>query len=37
MRLKGRERRHKRVRKKIIGTLRVPLDDSPEEEFNSSY
>jgi NAD+ kinase len=26
----------KRLRKKIIGTLRVPLDDSPEEEFNSS-
>ncbi|MHA2430517.1 MAG: NAD(+)/NADH kinase [Promethearchaeota archaeon] len=27
----------KRLRKKIIGTLRVPLDDSPEEEFNSSF
>jgi NAD+ kinase len=26
----------KRLRKKIIGTIKVPLDDSPEEEFNSS-
>jgi NAD+ kinase len=26
----------RRLRKKIIGTLKVPLDDSPEEEFNSS-
>ena len=27
----------KRLRKKIIGTIRVPLDDSPEsEEFNSN-
>ena len=29
----------KRLRKKIIGTIRVPLDDSPEsgEEFNSNF
>jgi len=27
----------KRLRKKIIGTLKVPIDDSPEEEFNSSF
>jgi NAD+ kinase len=27
----------KRLRKKIIGTLKVPLDDSPEEEFNSGF
>jgi len=29
----------KRLRKKIIGTVRVPLDDSPEseEEFNSNF
>ena len=27
----------RRLRKKIIGTIRVPLDDSPEEEFNSNY
>ena len=29
----------KRLRKKILGTIRVPLDDSPEseEEFNSNY
>jgi len=28
---------YRRLRKKIIGTIRVPLDDSPEEEFNSSF
>jgi len=27
----------RRLRKKIIGTIKVPLDDSPEEEFNSSF
>ncbi|MFW9770755.1 MAG: NAD(+)/NADH kinase [Candidatus Heimdallarchaeota archaeon] len=27
----------KRLRKKIIGSLKVPIDDSPEEEFNSSF
>ena len=27
----------RRLRKKIIGTIRVPLDDSPEEDFNSHY
>jgi len=27
----------RRLRKKIIGTIRVPLDDSPEEEFNSGF
>ncbi|MFW9936376.1 MAG: NAD(+)/NADH kinase [Candidatus Thorarchaeota archaeon] len=27
---------YRRLRKKIIGTIRVPLDDSPEEGFNSS-
>jgi NAD+ kinase len=26
---------YRRLRKKIIGTIRVPLDDSPEEGFNS--
>ena len=28
---------YRRLRKKIIGTIRVPLDDSPEEEFNSNF
>jgi NAD+ kinase len=27
---------YRRLRKKIIGTIRVPLDDSPEEGFNSN-
>jgi len=27
----------RRLRKKIIGTIKVPLDDSPEEEINSSF
>ena len=27
----------KRLRRKIIGTIRVPLDDSPEEETNSNF
>ncbi|MHA1642386.1 MAG: NAD(+)/NADH kinase [Promethearchaeota archaeon] len=27
----------KRLRKKIIGVLKVPLDDSPEEEFDSDF
>ncbi|MFX1447097.1 MAG: NAD(+)/NADH kinase [Promethearchaeota archaeon] len=27
----------RRLRKKIIGTIKVPLDDSPEEEFNSGF
>ncbi len=27
----------RRLRKKIIGTIRVPLDDSPEEESNSHF
>ncbi len=27
----------RRLRKKIIGTIKVPRDDSPEEEFNSSF
>lgn len=27
----------RRLRKKIIGTIRVPLDDSPEEDFSSSF
>jgi NAD+ kinase len=27
----------KRLRKKIIGTIRVPLDDSPEEDTNSHF
>lgn len=27
----------KRLRRKIIGTIRVPLDDSPEEDFKSSF
>ena len=27
----------RRLRKKIIGTIRVPIDDSPEEENNSGF
>jgi NAD+ kinase len=27
----------RRLRKKIIGTIRVPVDDSPEEELNSHF
>lgn len=27
----------RRLRKKIIGNIRVPIDDSPEEEFNSGF
>jgi NAD+ kinase len=27
----------RRIRKKIIGTIRVPLDDSPEEDTNSHF
>jgi NAD+ kinase len=27
----------RRLRKKIIGTIRVPLDDSPEEDLNSHF
>jgi NAD+ kinase len=27
----------RRLRKKILGTLRVPLDDAAEEEFNTGY
>ncbi len=27
----------RRLRKKIIGGIKVPIDDSPEEEFNSSF
>ncbi|NVM18964.1 MAG: NAD(+)/NADH kinase [Candidatus Lokiarchaeota archaeon] len=27
----------RRLRKKIIGTIKVPLDDGPEEEFNSGF